>query len=151
MEKDMHEETELKRILSDNIQNYLSLNHLQQKEAAEKAGLRTQTLNSWITKTSYPREENLKKLAAALNVTVEDLTVDMTEAGIRRRHYMSVREKELLQLYKEDGRFQNWVDLGMDACRQKRLDTYLDAYTELMRTSGYEPDRPDKQDKQDPT
>lgn len=57
----------------DSIKNARKKAGLTQKELAEKAGLAEITIRQYETNKREPRSENLKKIAAALEIPVDDL------------------------------------------------------------------------------
>ena len=120
-----------KEILAGNILDYLAVNHMTEKEAAEKAGIKVTTLNSWIRMVSYPREPHLKRLADMFGIPVEALTEDQSPAALRRRKYMTVGESLLLKQFREDELFREYVQLGLDTSRNRRLLPYIKAIRDI--------------------
>ena len=124
-----------KEILSNNIRKYLEVNGLKENEAAALASLNASTLNSWICKVSYPREGNLRKLADALHVGVEDLMVEKKEQGSTAAPYLAVKENDLLSLYHSDQEFSRFVNYGFLAAGEDKLKEVNGALEEILHCS----------------
>lgn len=62
--------------ISENLAFYRRKRNLTQKELAEKTGLSISFISHIENKVSEPSDENLKKIADALGVSVSDLRVD---------------------------------------------------------------------------
>ena len=117
--------------LSENIRRFLSLNQMSQKEAADLGGIRQSTFSSWVRMVSYPREENLQKLARVFHVDIADLTGDVETADERRR-YLTIGASDTLSGYSNDREFQRWCELGLKLRRQNRLGAYVKKLEELL-------------------
>ena len=124
-------EKSLSAVLSENIRRFLSLNKMTQKMAADLAGIRTTTLNSWILGVSYPREDNLRKLADVFHVDIVDLTGDV-EAADERRRYLTIGASDMLSSYNTDKYFQRWCELGLRLRRENRLRAYVQKLEEKL-------------------
>ena len=64
---------EQKIIFSKNLNKYLSMNNLQQKEVAKKIGVIPTTFNSWCTGQSMPRMGKVQALADFFGIKKSDL------------------------------------------------------------------------------
>ena len=106
-------------ILSANIKQYLKINGLKESEAAALASLNPTTLNSWIREVSFPRMRNLKKLADALKIELEDLLEDKREG--ESAPYLSIREIRLLRRYHSDPEFSRYIHSGILLSESGRL------------------------------
>ena len=127
----MKRETGRKDIISENIRNYLSLNGLRQNEAARLAGINPQTVNNWIKKRSYPREDLLAKLAAAFNVSASAITEDQSRTALRQNYYMSAWQRSVTDRCENDPVFREYVDIGLSAEEPGRLIAYVEALRKL--------------------
>ncbi len=110
-------------ILSENILGYLEKNGMTQKEAAEKAGLKYTTLNSWVKGISYPKEEHLTKLAEVFDCTYADLTSDHVDS---RWGYLSMTEQQILTIYRGNEPFRRVVNLAIEAYHSGNLITFAE-------------------------
>lgn len=61
------------RVNKKRIKELLKLSGLKQKEAAEKIGVSSQTFNNWMHRSVFPDIKALKRLAALLNTSIENL------------------------------------------------------------------------------
>ena len=64
-------------------------------------------------------------------IPVEALTEDQSPAALRRRKYMTVGESLLLKQFREDELFREYVQLGLDASRNRRLLPYIKAIRDI--------------------
>lgn len=62
--------------LKNKIKHLLLEQGLSQSDLANKIGVHRQVLTNWLNGTRNPKIENLKKIAKALNISVEDLLDD---------------------------------------------------------------------------
>ncbi len=114
-------------ILSENIQGYLTQSNLTQKEAAERAGLNSTTLNNWIRCHSYPNERYLKRLANVFGCSYADLTTEHTDI---RSGYLTHTEQQILTIYRGNEPFRRVVNLAMDAYHRGDLIRFAEILSE---------------------
>ncbi|MGL5061894.1 MAG: helix-turn-helix domain-containing protein [Microcoleus sp.] len=64
---------EQKQVMADLLQAYMDKRGWGPTQAAHEIGVARTTLNAWTSLTSLPEGENEKKVAAALNYTIDEL------------------------------------------------------------------------------
>lgn len=97
---------EQKKIFARNLNKYLSIHNLQQKEVAKKIGVIPTTFNSWCTGQSMPRMGKVQALADFFGIQKSDLIEE---------------KKDSTELTKKD---------------KKEIDDYIDEMrTELLQSS----------------
>lgn len=64
---------EQKKVFAKNLNKYLSIHNLQQKEVADKIGVIPTTFNSWCTGQSMPRMGKVQALADFFGIKKSDL------------------------------------------------------------------------------
>lgn len=67
---------EYRKIFSRNLQQYMHIFGLNQKEISEKMGVHKSVISSWINCTRYPRMNTIERLATLFNIEKSDLTDD---------------------------------------------------------------------------
>ncbi|MBQ3834033.1 MAG: helix-turn-helix transcriptional regulator [Elusimicrobia bacterium] len=60
-------------VLGKNIKEILYLKRMSQAQLAKQVGVHKQILSKWIRGERNPKDENLERLATALDTTVKDL------------------------------------------------------------------------------
>ncbi|MDO4619870.1 MAG: helix-turn-helix transcriptional regulator [Lachnospiraceae bacterium] len=121
----------LKKILSQNIKAYLKANKMSQRAAAEKAGIKLSTFNSWVRTTSFPDDQNLLRLAAVFGVTPSELIRERSGGDRPGFEYMKVGEIELLKRYRDDPAFQAFISDLVIVRSNELLETYIEKLKEL--------------------
>ncbi len=113
-----------KSVLANNIIKYLEANGMNERTAANLAGIKPTTLNSWTREISYPRLANLEKLALLFHIEIADLTEENIHSE-RRPGYLKVGASETLRHYNNSKEFQQWCELGLELAKKGYLLSYL--------------------------
>ena len=66
-------ENDSKQIFADNLNYYLLINGVSQKEVSEKLGVASSTINEWCKGKKYPRIDKIEKLANYFGILKSDL------------------------------------------------------------------------------
>lgn len=64
---------EQKRIFAKNLNAILEINHLSQREVADRIGVSPQTFNTWCRGIAIPRMDKIQKLADCFHVKKSEL------------------------------------------------------------------------------
>ncbi len=95
---------EQKKVFAKNLNKYLSIHNLQQKEVADKIGVIPTTFNSWCTGQSMPRMGKVQALADFFGIKKSDLIEekkDYSELNQKDKKeiddYINDMREELLQ------------------------------------------------------
>ena len=70
----MCEQTEKSRILKRYIKNFIKDKYISQRDIAARLGVSPVTISYWCSGRSYPNDENLRELAAILDVDPDVLS-----------------------------------------------------------------------------
>ena len=86
-------------MLNDNIKKYRQLKDLTQKQLADKVGISGAFMSLIEQGKNKPSEENLKKIAEVLEVSVEDLTIEefITPTEEILKLLIELTEKEIIK------------------------------------------------------
>ena len=125
---------ERSKILSKNIKRYLEINGLSQAQLARRAGIKLTTLNNWLRNETYPKQENLIKLAQTLGCSVPDLTESESYLDERKK-FLTVGLSLLVNYYSNDKEFQKFCDYSLKLHRENRLHAYALKLYELVESS----------------
>lgn len=82
-------------VFARNLQKYLEINELQQKEVAEAIGVSAGSFSEYVKGTVFPRIDKLHALAEYFGVRISDLL----EEGNFPLKRLSDEQQELLDLY----------------------------------------------------
>ena len=88
----MMTDEEQKKIFSNNLNKYISLNGKQQKEVAEAVGTNPSTFNMWCKGNSMPGTGKIRALADYFRIGMSDLT-DLKEEKEIDAEYSDVSMK----------------------------------------------------------
>ncbi|MCR5294768.1 MAG: helix-turn-helix transcriptional regulator [Lachnospiraceae bacterium] len=113
-----------KAILAGNLKGFLSANGWNEREAAHRAGINPQTLNSWTNRISYPSMENLIKLADLFHCHIFELTEEKWFIDERKR-FLTIAASDMLALFAANPQYALWCRLGTRLARFNRLEVYI--------------------------
>lgn len=68
------DDTKQKKIIAANLTHYLYINNYQQKEVAQKLGIKPATFSTWCTGQSMPSVSTLIRIADLLGIELTDIT-----------------------------------------------------------------------------
>lgn len=91
-------------MLSDNIKKYRQMQGLTQKQLADKVGISGAFMSLIEQGKNNPSDENLKKIAQVLGVSVEELTIEESNTPIEEiiKLLIELTEKEIISWTVED-------------------------------------------------
>ena len=98
-------------MLSDNIKKYRQIQGLTQKQLADKVGISGAFMSLIEQGKNNPSDENLKKIAQVLGVSVEELTIEESNTPTEEiiKLLIELTEKEIISWTVED----NWGDVSI--------------------------------------
>lgn len=91
-------------MLSENIKKYRQIKNLTQKQLADKVGISGAFMSLIEQGKNNPSDENLKKIAQALDVSVEELTIEESSTPIEEilKLLIELTEKQIISWTIED-------------------------------------------------
>jgi transcriptional regulator with XRE-family HTH domain len=72
---------EQKEVFSRNLNRYLSLNNITQREVANSIGVSTQTFNTWCKGKALPRMGKVQRIADYFGISKSDLIDDNNDSS----------------------------------------------------------------------
>ena len=93
-------DSEQKRIFSDNLTRYIILTGKDQKDIAIELDVNPPTFNQWVNGKAIPSVSTLKRIAAYFGITLSQL-VDSPERSIYEQTKLSDKEHAIISAYRK--------------------------------------------------
>ncbi len=112
-----------REVFAKNLQYYIDIAGITQRELAQYVGVSAPTLNEWVKGKKYPRIDKIEKLAAYFGCLKSDLIEDKKKPATLEGAELSENKKALMQLIQncpeEDaGRLLQVLQLFLDNAKQ---------------------------------
>lgn len=94
-----------KELISANLQYYMKINNINNRELAEKLGVSESTVGKWILKKSVPRMKIIEMISTLFNINKSDLIEDKTKIDTdAKKDNLKEAEQELIDNYNKSSK-----------------------------------------------